>query len=103
MPDILVRHIDAAMAERIKLLARQRQWSLNDVILHALRFGLGLSGETLGGGGDADDPHNVAHLAGTWGSAEVQAFDDAVAALGEAPDGLFAHLDAAEPDPEDAA
>ena len=40
MPDILIRDIDAVMAERIKQLAKERHWSINDVVLHALRHGL---------------------------------------------------------------
>ena len=43
MPDLVIRHIDSLMAERIKTLAKDRHWSINDVVLHALRHGLGLS------------------------------------------------------------
>jgi NRPS condensation-like uncharacterized protein len=34
MADFLLRDIDERVAERIKELARQRGWPLNDVILH---------------------------------------------------------------------
>ena len=47
MPDILVRHIDEATAERIKAIARERGWSINEVILHALRHGVGSGGEDM--------------------------------------------------------
>lgn len=91
MPDILVRHIDDQLAERIKTLARERNWTINEVILHALRFGLGLSGDDL-------EPHepelqDVARLAGTWDATETRAFDAALSALDEAPSGQFANRD----------
>ena len=62
MPDILVRNIDEAIAERIKTLARERNWSINEVIVHILRHSLGLGGEDL----VHREIHDVAVLAGTW-------------------------------------
>lgn len=88
VPDIVVRHIDDQMAERIKSLARERRWSINEVILHALRHGLGL------GPGDAFgelllEPGDIAHLTGAWDASEQAAFQDALAALAQAsPDAL---------------
>lgn len=76
MPDILVRHIDAAMAERIKEIARERQWSINDTILHALRHGLGLAGEIARG-----DRQDIAKLGGTWDAGETAVFDEALRAF----------------------
>lgn len=83
MPDVVVRHIDDAMAERIKTLARSRRWSINEVILHALRYGLGLTP------GDAfaemlTEPGDIARLAGTWDAQEQAAFDEALCALASA-------------------
>ena len=86
MPDIVIRHIDDALADRIKELARARRWSINDVILHVLRHGLGLAHGDLGWIQAAD----VAHMAGTWAAEEADAFKDAMAALEEIPDGSFA-------------
>jgi hypothetical protein len=89
VPDIVVRHIDASMAERIKLLARERRWSINEVILHALRYGLGLSpgdvfGEVL------LEPGDIARLSGTWDAEEQAAFQEALQALAHAqPDELI--------------
>lgn len=79
MPDIVVRHIDDATAERIKTLARERQWSINEVILHALRYGLGLSGDAFGL--HEQEFRNVAHLGGTWDASETAAFQEALDAL----------------------
>lgn len=83
MPDIVVRHIDDQMAERIKTLARERRWSINDVILHALRYGLGLSAgnvfsELL------LEPGDIAHLTGAWDADEQAAFQEALSALAQA-------------------
>ena len=83
VPDIVVRHIDEQMAERIKTLARERRWSINEVILHALRYGLGLSA------GDVFSelllqPGDIAHLTGAWDAEEQAAFQEALAALAQA-------------------
>lgn len=80
MPDIVIRHIDRLMAERIKLLAKERQWSINDVVLQALRHGLGVSesgglfAENMYEPGDSSD-------AGHWDAREHAAFQEAVQAL----------------------
>lgn len=81
MPEILVRHIDDALAERIKDLARARQWSINDVILHVLRHSLGLATDDE----PRIDPRDIATLGGTWSSTENAAFREALSA--------FEHLD----------
>jgi hypothetical protein len=76
VPDILVRHIDDALADRIKDIAREHQWSINEAILFALRRGVGLV---------ADDTqrelHDIAMLSGTWESTEAAAFRAAVEAF----------------------
>jgi hypothetical protein len=80
VPDILIHHIDSLMAERIKSLAKQRQWSINDVMLNALRHGLGMSAaghiftETM------LDPGNLV-LGGHWDAREKAVFQEAVQAL----------------------
>lgn len=79
MPDIVVRHIEDAMAERIKALARERHWSINDVILHALRYGLGMSGDVFGQ--HEHEFRSVAQLGGTWDAGETAAFQEALEAL----------------------
>jgi len=79
MPDIVVRHIEDAVAERIKTLARERAWSINDVILHALRFGLGMGGDAFAK--HETEFHNAAHLGGTWDASETAAFQEALDAL----------------------
>ena len=70
MPDILVRHIDDALAERIKEIAREHQWSINEAILYALRRGVGLEADEAARG----ELHDIATLSGTWGSTETAAF-----------------------------
>lgn len=80
MPDIVIRHIDSLMAERIKSLAKERQWSINDVVLHALRHGLGMAqgnvfAETL------LDPGELTVLSGQWDAREKAAFQEAIQAL----------------------
>ncbi|MGC1549981.1 MAG: hypothetical protein WA777_15770 [Rhodanobacter sp.] len=83
MPDIVIRHIDNSMAERIKTLAKERQWSINDVVLHALRHGLGMASgnifaETM------LDPGDLTVLSGQWDAAEKAIFQEAIQALASA-------------------
>ena len=80
MPDLVIRHIDSLMADRIKALAKERQWSINDVVLHALRHGLGMAATNL----FAEtmlDPGELTTLAGQWDAGEKAAFQEAVQAL----------------------
>lgn len=84
MPNILVQNVEGVLAERIYSLAKERQWSLNKVMLHALRNGLGMSAaeefsET------SRDSDTVALLAGHWEAAEAGAFQEALNALARAP------------------
>lgn len=84
MPDLMIRHIDRLMAERIKLLAKERQWSINDVVLQALRHGLGVS---EGGGLRAEnllESGELSFSAGHWEASERAAFQEAVQALAKA-------------------
>jgi len=77
VPDILVRDIDEPMAERIKAIARERQWTINDTILHLLRHALGFDPEDI----FHREMHDIAVLAGTWDSVETAAFRSAVEAF----------------------
>ncbi|QNK03522.1 hypothetical protein [Dyella telluris] len=84
MPDLVIRHIDNLMAERIKALAKDRQWSINDVVLHALRHGLGMASSNV----FAEtmlDPGDLTTLGGQWDAKEKAAFQEAVQALSRAP------------------
>lgn len=80
MPDIILQHVDGLLVERIRSLARERQCSINDILLHALRNGLGISAaqqfsESL------RDPEALTVLDGQWGTAEQGAFQEALNAL----------------------
>ncbi len=82
MPDMILQHVDSLLAERVKALARDRQWSINEVLLHALRNGLGISAaqqfsETL------RDPQALTQLGDHWEAAEQGAFQDALHALAQ--------------------
>jgi len=65
------------MADRIKAIAREREWSINEVILHALRHSLGLIDEDLVN----REMHDIAVIGGTWDSRETSAFRSAVEAF----------------------
>lgn len=80
MPDLVLRHIDDLMAERIKALAKERHWSINDVVLHALRHGLGMSAAGQIFTETTLDPGNLV-LSGQWNLTEKAAFQEAIQAL----------------------
>ncbi len=88
MPDILLRHIDETMVERIKSLARERNGSINEVLLQALRHGLGLSPSSTTPLSERcfDRIRIGSHL----GDTEARVFDEASRAISDVPDGQFA-------------
>lgn len=80
VPDLVVRHIDSLMADRIKALAKDRHWSINDVVLHALRHGLGLSAAGQISSETMLDPGSLV-LGGQWNLTEKAVFQEALQAL----------------------
>lgn len=84
MPDIVIRHIDRLMAERIKLLAKERQWSINDVVLQALRYGLGASESGNIVAENMYEPGDLSLTTGHWDARERAAFQEAMQALSAA-------------------
>ena len=81
MADFLLRDIDDRVAERIKEMARQKGWPLNDVILHLVKQALGLSEPE-----PAPVPGDIARLMGAWDDAEARAFKEAMSAFTGLPD-----------------
>jgi hypothetical protein len=91
MPDFTVRGIDNAVAERIKEIARARNWAINDVMIDLLKQALNMNPATRTDTDAVTDPKDVALLAGTWGTDEAAAFRAALEALEQIP------LDVAQP------
>lgn len=81
MADFLLRDIDERVAERIKEMARQRGWPLNDVILHLIKQALGLSEPE-----PPPVPGDIARLIGSWDDEETRAFNEAMQAFTGLPD-----------------
>jgi len=80
VPDFLLRGIDGELAERIKALARERNWAINDVLLHLIRQALGLVEP------QAPTHQDIAMLGGTWGNEEADAFKAALKAFENLPE-----------------
>lgn len=87
MADFLLRDIDERVAERIKELARQKGWPLNDVILLLIKQALGLAEPE-----PAPVPGDIARLSGAWNEDEARAFQEAMAAMTSLPDDAPAYL-----------
>lgn len=82
VPELIVQYVDSLLIERIRSLARERHCSSNDVILAALRRGLGVSvaqqySETR------REPQTLNALQGNWEAAEQAVFEDALNALAQ--------------------
>ena len=88
MADFLLRDIDERVAERIKEMARQRGWPLNDVILYLLKQSLGFTDPE-----PAPVPGDIARLLGSWDDAETRAFDEAMSAFSVLPDDVPSYLE----------
>lgn len=80
MPDFLVRDIEPQVADRIKRIARERGWPINDVILRLIKEALGMVQP------DAPVPGDIARLAGTFEDEESRALAEAMRAMQSLPD-----------------
>jgi len=80
MPDFLVKDIDSSIADRIKRIARERGWPINDVFLHLIKQALGME--------QAEEPlpGDIARLSGSFEGGEADVFAEALAALKDLPD-----------------
>ncbi|GAB2500650.1 hypothetical protein [Arenimonas alkanexedens] len=87
MADFLIRDIDERVAERIKEMARQKGWPLNDVILLLIKQALGLAEPE-----PAPVPGDIARLTGAWSDDEARAFEEAMSAMTGLPDDAPAYL-----------
>lgn len=105
MPDLLVRAIDDALAERIKRYTRERGEPLNACMLELLRVGLenfearsaakaaGEAPATVSPASgtmpnySADVMRETRILGGTWNSDEASAFREALNAIEKIPTG----------------
>lgn len=79
----MIRHVDGILAERIRALARERGWAINDVLLHALRHGLGFSAAQEYSE-FARDPDALKKLGADWPDAKRGVFNEAMLALARA-------------------
>lgn len=80
MPDLIVQHVEGLLMERIRTLARERQCSSNDVVLSALRHGLGISVAQQYSESERE-PAGLNAVDGQWEAAEQTVFQDALRAL----------------------
>ncbi len=80
MPDFLVRDIEPQVADRIKRIARERGWPINDVILRLIKEALGMAQP------EAPLPGDIARLSGTFEDEESRALREAMKALENLPD-----------------
>jgi hypothetical protein len=80
MPDFLIRDIDADVADRIKRIARERGWPINDVILRLIKEALGMVEP------EPPLPGDIARLSGSWQDDESRVMEEAMKAFQRLPD-----------------
>jgi len=81
--DFQLRGIDTVIVERVKTIARERNWSINDVMLHLLRQALGLVEPDTQ---SAKLPNDIAALPGTLAQEESAALLEAIKAFESLPE-----------------
>lgn len=86
---MILHHVDSLLAERIRVLARERQCSVNDILLQALRNGLGMSAAQQFSE-SRRDPQVLSALDGDWEASEVGVFQEALQALAQTHPTQFA-------------
>jgi hypothetical protein len=79
--DFLLRDIDERVANRVKEIARQKGWPLNDVLLHLIKQSLGYVEPE-----PAPVPGDIARLNGAWNDDESRAFMEAMNSFNQLPD-----------------
>jgi hypothetical protein len=80
--DFQLRGIESGIVDRVKTIARERNWSINDVMLHLLRQALGLVEPDAQ---PAKLPGDIAALPGTLAQDESAALLEAIKAFENLP------------------
>jgi plasmid stability protein len=83
MRNLMVRDIDEAMLDRIRVIAIEQGCSTNEIAVRALRYALGLSDEEL----VPRDRQDIATMRGIWNQSESQAFREAMDAFRQVESG----------------
>lgn len=89
MPDMILHHVDSLLAERVRVLARERQCPVNDILLRVLRNGLGISAAQQFSESRRDAQVLTAHE-GHWEASEMGVFQEALQALAQTHPTQFA-------------
>lgn len=90
VPYMILHHMDSLLAERIRVLARERQCPVNDILLQALRNGgLGMLASQQFSE-SWRNPQMLTALDGHWAASEFGAFQEALQALVQSQPTQFA-------------
>lgn len=81
MADFLLRDIDERMADRLKEIAREKGWTLNEVMLHLLKQSLGMVQPD-----PPPMPAEAARFNQHWDDDEARAMAEAIKAFSGLPD-----------------
>lgn len=77
MAELNIKNIDQATFERMRAVANERGWSINELAVRALRYAVGLTSEHV----FSQDRQDIATMRGVWNQDENQAFREAMEAF----------------------
>lgn len=83
MAELNIKNIDQATFERMRTVANERGWSMNELAVRALRYALGVSNEHV----FSQDRQDIATMRGVWNQNENQAFREAMEAFRQVESG----------------
>ena len=83
MADFQLRGIETAIVDKVKAIARERNWSINDVMLHLLRQALGFVEPEAQ---PAKTPGDISSLPSTLAQDESAALLEAIKAFESLPE-----------------
>lgn len=89
MTEMILHHVDSLLIERIRSMAKVRQCSVNEVMLSALRKGLGMA-VAQEFSESSRDPGTLSQLDGDWEATEQRIFREAISALSQSQATQFA-------------
>ena len=81
MADFLLRDIDERMADRLKEIAREKGWTLNEVLLHLIKQSLGMAQPD-----PPAVPTEAVRFDQHWDDDEARALAEAIKAFSGLPD-----------------
>ena len=96
MPQLHIKYIDEMTYERMRVIADERGWSVDELAVRAIRYAIGLSSEHVTG----QDRQDIATMRGVWNQSENLAFHEAMEAFRQVDSGPTFEAEDTSKDPD---